>query len=412
VLRQRPFLAAFSSQACSDIAEQFVVVALTWIVVRSFGGVSLGLVLAAWALPRGVLLLFGGVVADRTDKRTLGLICGALLGVAASVAAALTGVSSLLPWLALAAGLGVLDALRLPVAMSITPLIVERDQLVDANRWTQAREWASVTAGPALAGLVVAIADPRGALLVAAALYLASCPLLAVLPPLPAERAARQRVLDDLANGLRFVVRDVRLRLLLPLFAVANLFLLGAIGVAIPVFVSTILDAGAQGLGMMSGSFGAGLLVGTLLTTRLPESWRESVSRVFLLFAASDLLLGSVGVSRNLALACVLYAASGLLGGPAATLYRTMLQLIPPAAYLGRVNSIARAASFGLQPASTALVGALSSILSGGTLLVVAGLAAAGTDAVGVVAGAAVDRRSPPLLVRSDTQPAASHPTT
>jgi len=71
-----------------------------------------------------------------------------------------------------------------------------------------------------------------------------------------------------------------------------------------------------------------------------------------------------------------------------------MLQTIPPDTYRGRVNSIARAASFGLEPLSSAFVGAMSSVVSAGMLLVGAGLAATAADMAGLAAGTARERLS------------------
>ncbi|MBC3839316.1 MFS transporter [Streptacidiphilus sp. 4-A2] len=186
-----------------------------------------------------------------------------------------------------------------------------------------------------------------------------------------------------MGGGLAFVLNHPRLRVLLPVFALANLFILGLIGVAIPLMAKNILKAGPQGLGFLGAAFGAGLVLGTLLCNRLPSSWQSSQKAIFALFMLSDALLATVGLARDLPLAVLAYCGSGLAAGPAATYYRTLLQTIPPEQYLGRVNSIARATSFGLEPASVAGVGALSSRVSAATLLLVGGCAAVLADLTG-----------------------------
>ena len=146
------------SQACTDGCEQFLVMAITWAALHQFGSAKLGLVLAAWAIPRGVLLLFGGVLVDRSERRRLtaagsvGLL--ALLTLACGAASPDSG--ELDAWIAVAIGLGVLDAVRLPVAGSMLPRYVHHDRLVDANRWNGLREWVDAGGRAGHGGILVA----------------------------------------------------------------------------------------------------------------------------------------------------------------------------------------------------------------------------------------------------------------
>ncbi|ACU73463.1 major facilitator superfamily MFS_1 [Catenulispora acidiphila DSM 44928] len=385
LLRNRPYQAVSWSQTCTDFAEQFLIVAITWAAVHTFGGDRLGLVLAAWAVPRGLLLLFGGVLADRKDRRAVGVAVGMLLCLLNLSASVVTGRDELWAWLALAVCLGVLDAVRLPLGSSLLPLIVGRERLVEANRWVSLREWGAMTGGPALGGALVALLGTGSTLITAAVMYALSSILLAQLPSLrPDEEQPREPVLVELSQGLAIVLRHRQLRTLLLAFALANLFILGLVGVGIPLFAKEVLKAGPQGLGVLAAAFGAGLVLGTLLCHRLPDRWQRSQQMIFALFMLSDCLLAVVGLAPNLLLAAAAYGASGLVAGPPATYYRALLQTLPPAEYLGRVTSIARATSFGLEPASTAGVGALSARLSARTLFVVGGCAAAVVDLIGL----------------------------
>ncbi|WP_030908574.1 MFS transporter [Streptomyces sp. NRRL F-5126] len=390
--RNRFYQAMFWSQTCTDFAEQLVLVSITWAALHAFGGGTLGLVLAVWAVPRGLLLLFGGVLVDRSDRRFLAIAVGFLLALLNLAGAFITGHQELGLWLGLAAALGILDAVRLPMGAAMLPLLVDQDRLVQANRWVSLREWAAMTSGPALGGVLVAALGSPGTLYAGAALYGASSLLMLLLPRLsrPAGEE-RQAILKELRGGLSFVLNHPRLRVLLPVFAVANLFILGLIGVAIPLMAKNILKAGPQGLGFLSAAFGAGLVLGTLLCNRLPKSWQSSQKVIFSLFMLSDALLATVGLARDLPLAVLAYCGSGLAAGPAATYYRTLLQTLPPEQYLGRVNSIARATSFGLEPVSVAGVGSLSARMSAATLLLVGGCAAVVAD----LTGFGLSRRKP-----------------
>ncbi|HEX4726580.1 MAG TPA: MFS transporter [Jatrophihabitans sp.] len=382
--RHRSYQAVIWSQACTDGCEQFLVMAITWAALHQFGSAKLGLVLAAWAIPRGLLLLFGGVLVDRSERRSLTALVGGLLALLTLAAALVTRHGELSAWIAVAIGLGVLDAVRLPVAGSMLPSYVHHDQLVDANRWNGLREWTTLAAGPAIGGILVATIGTSGTLLLSAGLYLISALLMVLVPAVPAPPAEdRTSVLADLRSGLDYVLRHPRLRVLLPSFALANLFVLGLLGVAVPVLAKNVLHAGPQGLGALSASFGGGLVVGTLVCGRFPQRWQYSQRHIFLLFMASDLLLALVGLMPGVLLACAVYLCSGLFAGPAATFYRTLLQTIPPSRYLGRVNSIAKATSFGLEPVSVTAIGALSARVSAAAILLVGGLAASAVDFTG-----------------------------
>lgn len=380
----RAYQAVMWSQACTDFCGQFLIMAITWAALHQFGSARLGLVLAAWAVPRGVLLIFGGVLVDRSNKRLLAATVGGLLCALTVLAAVVTSHGYLYAWIGVAVGLGVLDSVRLPVAAAMLPSYVPGPQLVDANRWNGAREWATLAAGPAIGGSLVALIGSSRTLMLAALLYLVSAVLMVLVPP--GEKSSDESaagVLADLRGGLGYVMRDPQLRVLLPGFAFANLFVLGLMAVAVPVYAKNGLHSGPQGLGALSASLGVGLMVGTLICGRLPDRWKTSERHIFLLYVASDLMLATLGLMPSLAASCAAYLLSGLFAGPAATFYRTLLQTIPPAAYLGRVNSIARATSFGLEPASVSMVGALTARLSAGVVLVVCGLVAAAVDFTG-----------------------------
>lgn len=382
--RNRDFHITFWAQACTDYCDQFLVVALTWGALHRLSGTDLGIILACWTVPRGVTLLLSGVFVDRWDRRTIAVGVSAALGGLALLAAVVSRLDELAAWAGIAAVIGILDAFRLPVGASILPMVVAEEHLVNANRWASLREWSAMTVGPAIGGVLVAVVGVAGTFVITAALYGASFLLMLFAPRMKAAPEGEStEVLADLKEGFRLVVQHPRLRVLLPTFALANLFVLGLIGVGIPVFVKDALHAGPTGLGFLSGSFGTGVILGTLVCGKLPARWQQSQVWLFWLFALSDVLLALVGIAPVLAVACVLYFLSGLAGGPPATYYRTMLQTLPPKEFLGRVNSLARAASFGLEPVSTTVVGVLSARISASVLVAGGGAGAMCVDLAG-----------------------------
>ncbi len=388
VVLARPFRDAFIAQSLVELADEVFLVALAWAVLNSGGSLRLGLVLTTWAAPRGAFLLLGGLIVDRMDSRVLAAAAGAALAALNVLLFVLVTLRAtpLAAWLSIAFVLGVLDGIRLPIGYSMIPLVVPKSDILAANRWSQLRMWIMLMLGPSAGGVLTATIGSRGAFIVVAGLYTGACLCMLTLPPLRVERESTT-VGEDIRQGLRLVTRNQVLRLILPVFAVANLFVLGLTAVAIPSLIKLVLHGGAQSLGFVSGAFGAGLVAGTLSLGRFPRWTRDSLSGLFCLFALSDTALACVGLAGSVPAAAVAFAFSGFFIGPASTLYQAALQSTTPPEYLGRVVGLARAISFGLEPASGALVGAAADALGAGVVLVAGGTAAALADVFAVVRG-------------------------
>jgi DHA3 family macrolide efflux protein-like MFS transporter len=380
-----PFRSAFAAQSLVELADEIFLVALAWAVLNSGSSLRLGLVLTTWAVPRGVFLLLGGVIVDRMDSRVLAAVAGGALALVNLLLFALTTLRAtpLAAWLCIALVLGVLDGIRLPIGYSMIPLVVPEENILAANRWSQLRMWIMLMLGPSIGGVLTATIGSRGAFVTVAVLYTAACGYMLRLPPLRVEREATT-VREDFAQGLRLVARNEVLRLILPVFAIANLFVIGLTTVAIPTLIKLVLHGGAQGLGFVSGAFGAGLVVGTLSLGRLPKWSRNSLSGLFCLFALSDAALACAGLANSVPTAAIAFAGSGFFIGPASTLYQATLQSTTPPEYLGRVTGLARAISFGLEPVSGAFVGAAANAFGAGATLVTGGTAAVCADVFAV----------------------------
>lgn len=382
------FYAIFVSQLFSDIGDQIILISLSWLLAKGYGGPFLGLVLAMWAVTRGIMLLVGGVVADRYNRRTISLLAGVFLGITVLTMSEIgmeTTASFRWVWLTLAVVLGIMDGVRMPIAGSMVPFIVDRTHLAHANRWMQLREWGVAAAGPALGGGLMALGGGQDAFLVAGVVYCAGAIALLGVPSMPSVQANRKSGRSDLREGILYVFHNDRLRVLLPTFALANLFVLGVFSVGIVLFAHTILRSGPLGLGVLAGAFSVGMAIGVLLVPYVPQKFQDSLPHLFSLFILSDGALALVGFTHSLIVAATVYGISGLMAGPPATFYRTWLQVVPPPEFLGRVSSIARGVSFGLEPASAALMGFASKLVTANVLIVVAGGCAALIDSSGML---------------------------
>ncbi|MFF2073244.1 MFS transporter [Kitasatospora sp. NPDC058162] len=363
-----------TAYTASLVGDSVYFLALGWSAQRAAGPAEVGLVMAAGALPRAVLMLAGGVVADRLDPRRVILAsdavrCLLILSVAAAIALTTPAL-----WLLVAVALvfGAVDALFVPAVGALPPRITGADQLARVTGLRSLAMRLGQIAGPPLGGVAMGLGGPAAAFTVAGVLFAVSLPLLlsvrirplapppdhdqAVAGRAPATPAERSTARADLVDGLRYIRRH---RLLGPLVlagAVCELGLIGTLNVGM-VLLNAERGWGPSGYGLIVACFGAGATVGaTLLAVvgRLPRAG---------LTMSVTLLLGSIGAAvlglvPDLSSAAVLAALVGLTAGVFGTLDGALVQTTADPAYLGRVTSVVMLTMVGLAPLSYPLVGA------------------------------------------------------
>ncbi|MEU7084403.1 MFS transporter [Streptomyces achromogenes] len=351
------WLGAYTS---SMLGDNVFYLALSWAAVRAGTPAQAGLVMAASALPRAVLMLGGGVVADRLGPRRVvigsdAVRCAAVLAVAALLFLTDPG---LWPLALLACVFGTVDAVFLPAVGALPARITGADQLarVQGLRGLALRG-ASVVGAP-LGGLGVALGGAPAAFALAGALIALSVPLLLSVRvrdlPAGTERAATAWA--DLKAGLRHVRRH---RVLGPLMiAIA----LGDLGFVAPLNVGLTLLAdhrgwGAAGMGWVLAGFGTGAGAASLLLAargRLPRAGLVTGCAC----AAGSVAVGTLGFVPGLAAAVGTALLIGLLTGLSGALCGALLQTQTDPAYLGRVTAVAGLVSLGLTPLSLPLAAA------------------------------------------------------
>ncbi|MEU9706365.1 MFS transporter [Streptomyces sp. NPDC047981] len=365
------WLGGYSASAFGDSVYYL---ALSWTAVRSGTPAEAGLVMAVSAVPRALLMLGGGVIADRFGPRRVVIAsdtvrCLVVLGVAG-----LLLVSSPTLWALAAVALvfGAVDALFMPAVGALPPRIAARDQLARVQGMRGLAQRAALVLGAPLGGLAVALGGPAAAFGVAGLLFAASLPLLLALrlAPLPGGEPARDRTaLRDLADGFRYLRGH---RVLGPLVLVVALSDLGFVG---PLNVGLALLAdergwGASGIGWVLAGFGAGAGAASLLLTvrgRIPRAGAVMGATI----ALGSLSLGALAFVPGLPAAVALALTVGLLAGLSGALCSALLQTECDPAYLGRVTAVTSFVSLGLAPLSYPLTGAAVGLWGLGPVFVV-----------------------------------------
>lgn len=360
----RPFLQLAWSNLAAQSAEQLSLAAVPLVAVLALGAGpgEIGFLAAVQTLPFLLVSMPMGLLADRMSRRTLMLAAEALRAVSLLVLLALLLASQLgIGWLAVLGFLGAVGTVGFSVAApALVPSLVPRASLAAANGRLELARSAAFTAGPALAGALVAWAGAPAAFVLAAVLSVAAVGLLWRLTEAPRAPATGRHPLLELRDGAQFVWRHALLRPMLMTGAVFNVswFVLQAGYVP---YAVRVLGLGAQAVGFTLAMYGAGMVVGALLTARvvarLPFGRAIQVGPAVAVVAAAamaaTLLLPSAALA---ALSFFLFGAGPMVWTITST---TLRQSVAPATLLGRVSAVFLTVNTGARPLGAALGGAV-----------------------------------------------------
>ncbi len=347
----------YAGQAVSLIGTWMQMTAQSWLVLTlTHSSTALGVVIALQTLPVLLLAPYGGVIADRVDKRRLMIVLQSVMGVQALVLGVVSITGAVRVWQigVLAALLGINNAFENPARQSFMLELVGQEHLRNAVSLNSVLVNGARTIGPAIAGLLIASVGDGVCFLLNAASFVAVVASLirmerADLRPTPPAPRAR----GQLREGLRYV--RARPSLAVPLL------MMGLVGcltyefqVSLPVMASRGLHVGATGFGFMTAAMGVGAVCGGLVMAA-----RGKVGLRPLALAASVF-----GVAMALAAAAsslaVELAALAFVGGASITFMSTgnsTLQLRATPMMRGRVMSLWFVAFQGSTPIGGPLIG-------------------------------------------------------
>lgn len=403
--RERNFALLWTGMTVSLVGDGILLIALAWKVYElSNRPSSMAVVGLAMTIPHVALLLLGGVVSDRFDRRRVMIASDAIRGSAIAVLGVLAVTDQLVLWhvWGLVAVYGAGTAFFGPAFDALVPDIVHDDLLTQANAIEQfARPAAHGLAGPAIGGLLIATAGSGVAFLLDAATFLVSMAcLLRVRPPAAAVAPEAVAVLDDVKEGFRYVRANPWLWATLLAATFAYLLFTGPVDVLLPFLVKNELNAGPGALGLILavggiGAIGAALAVGTLGTPR------RGMTFIYLAWTVSTLTLVGYGLARAAWQAALVSFVFNALETAGTVVWLTTKQRLVPRALLGRVSSFDWFISTGLVPLSFAIVAPVTAAIGArNTLMIAGGVGAAVTLAFLFVPG----------VRAADDQPAAEPP--
>ena len=391
-LRIRDFRLLFTGETISMLGDQFHFVALAWLALELTGsGLVLGTVLLVAGLPRAVLVLFGGALADRVSPRTVMLVSNALRAVVVGLLAALVLTGTVQLWMLylLALLFGAVDAFFWPAQGAIVPMLVRDDDLPAANGLLQGSQQLTGLIGPALAGLLVAAVGTGWAFgLDAASFAVAALALVLIAGGRRSATAVvgQPGILRTIGSGIAYAWRDPAVRALLLLATALNFALNGPIAVGLAWLANNRFGGSAEAFGFMLAAFGAGALIGALVAASLGHV-RELGWLTLGGAAIMGVGLAFIGAAPSVTVVMVMGAAIGLAAGFLNVRVVAWLQARTPDDTIGRVMSLAMLGSVASAPLSLAVAGALVDVGAVSLLYALAGALIVATALAGVAWG-------------------------
>ena len=386
---------------------------LGWLVVQlairdgtpQLGALYLGFVGLARAIPGLVFGLFGGVVADRADRRRLLILTQTSAAIVAAVLAILTITEhiNLVDVVLLSALNSIIFSFDAPTRQAMVPRLVPDRQLMSAIGLNSAAFNGATLVGPLIGGVLIVPFGVGGLMLANSISYFAVVAALLVIAPQPMPESPRRRsMLDSIREGVGYVRREPVLSWVVVLAIATALFTRPYIQL-MPA-EAQYLGAGAVELSHLLAASGAGALIGALVTASL-GGWERRGALLVGASLAHGLLLIGFGTQRTVIGAMLFVGLTSFAVMVFLGMANTLMQTRTPDHLRGRAMSVHTMVFIGFMPLGQLVLGALGSLIGinnafvlGGTLVALVATYAA--VRVPALRGAMAESR-PPAVARS-----------
>jgi len=304
----------------------------------------LGSMAVANAVPMLLLSLFGGVIADRVQKKYVVLI-GHLSSAVVSLGIALALTTGYLSiehagswWVLIAASAfqGAIMGLIMPSREAIIREIVDREQLLNAVSLNTMGMNAMRLFSPALTGILIDAYDFKAVYYTMTGLYLIAVMFIIFLPR-TSRISTGGSTIAGIKEGFRYIRNQMTILFILA-FLLLGIVLSMPYTLLMPIFCDDILKVGATGMGILMSVSGIGAVVGSLTLASLPNKKRGLMMLGSSLLLSLALVSFSFSSSWNTSLVLIVFVGLGQAGQM--TLAGTLIQYYVDPEYLGRVMSI------------------------------------------------------------------------
>lgn len=343
---------------------------------------SLGLIGLAEAIPSITVTLYGGYIADKSDKKKL-MVWIILAMLFASVVLMLITTPNALNFIGQTSVIlimylmifcvGIARGFYSPTAFTLMAQIIPKEHYANSSTWNSGIWQVASIMGPAVGGLLYAFSGITACFTVIVSFMgLAMICIVFFVKNYPPQFVPRENIFKSLAVGIKFVFNNRMIlgALSLDMFSV---FFGGAVAL-MPIFAHDILMVGSEGLGFMRAAPALGAVLTMFIMARYPpmnKPWRN------LLFAVAGFGISIIcfGLSRNFYLSLLCLFFEGAFDSVSVVIRSTILQILTPEEMRGRVsavngmfiNSSNEIGAFE-SGATAKLMGTIPSVLFGGTM--------------------------------------------
>ena len=361
-LRHRNFQLFLGGQMISVIGSWMQTVAQSWLVYRMTGSsLLLGTVAFASQFPIFVFAPGGGLMADRWNRQKVVIETQTASMILAFILAALTLTHhvTVREIVVLAALLGVVNAVDIPVRQAFLIEMVDREDLMNAIALNSSMFNGARIVGPAIAGILVAAIGEGWCFFANAVSYIAVITGLFLMRiENPNELEKKESALDNLVQGFRFARGTRPIWALLLLIGLTS-FVGMPFSVLMPIFADHILHGGAQALGWLMGATGVGALFGALtLATR--TGVRGLAKWVAVSAGAFGASLIIFGYSRWYWMSLVILVPTGYAMMLQMACTNTLVQAMSPDRLRGRLMALYTMMMAGMAPFGALFAGAFA----------------------------------------------------
>ena len=378
-LGYRDFRLFWSGQLISNIGTWMQMTATSWLLYQLTGSaVLLGLNGIFRAIPALTLGVISGTFADRYDRRWMLLWTQVILGSLSLAVGFLDDFGHIQPWhiytfTFMSAAVGAFDG---PARQAMFPALVPRSALPNAVALNSLLWKGSALIGPSLGGVAISLMGTAGAFYANAMSFLVVVVTLLMLRVTARAAAKRQRhFMTETQEGFRYIIARPIILGITVMEAVASVF--GLDHTMLTIYASDVLRVGAHGFGLLQSARGLGAVVGSGLFLAIGQ--KPYQGKILIVTAILyGIFFGLFGMAPTFAIALGLMTLIGLTDTVWGAARGTIMQMITPDHFRGRVMGVFQLSNRGLHPLGQVesgllipLIGVRETTLFGGILVTV-----------------------------------------
>ncbi len=388
--RYNDFRKFLSAKFLLTLAMQMQFVVISWQVYEiTKDALSLGLLGLAEAIPAVSIALYGGYIADRSDKRKvlvfvlLGMSLLSLVTWYVSSLVLSGAILSAVPFYVIMFCVGLLRGFYSPSQFSLMTQLVPREAYANSSAWNSTFWHVGVVLGSALGGIFLGWLGKQVTYLIVTSLALLSWLQVLRIPAQTFTPAPRtENVFKSIRQGLHFVFRRQEILGALSLDLIAVLF--GGATAMLPVFAKDVLHVGESGFGLLRAAPFAGSVLMALFMTRYPPL-KNAGKKLLFCVAGFAVCMIFFALSKSFYWSMFILALSGAFDNVSVVIRSTIIQLRTPDDMRGRVSAVST-----MFISSSNEIGAFESGFAAKLLGLIPSVVIGGAVALGAVATASV----------------------